>query len=84
VIRRGVLAAATALLAMMSRPRAAGVQQDGFPMGRGIPGTRNMDHVGLTVPDLEQAVRFFVDVLGADELFRFAEGPGTENPADLQ
>jgi len=42
-----------------------------------------MDHVGLTVPDLDQAVRFFVDVLGTDELFRFGEGPGTENPADL-
>ncbi|MBV9749225.1 MAG: VOC family protein [Acetobacteraceae bacterium] len=50
---------------------------------RGIPGARNLDHVGLVVPDLEQAVRFFVDLLGAEELFRFDEGPGTENPADL-
>jgi catechol 2,3-dioxygenase-like lactoylglutathione lyase family enzyme len=36
------------------------------------------------VPDLDQAVSFFRDVLGAELLFRFEEGPGTENPADLQ
>jgi catechol 2,3-dioxygenase-like lactoylglutathione lyase family enzyme len=33
---------------------------------------RSTDHVGLTVPDLEQAVAFFVDVLGATELYRLA------------
>ncbi len=51
---------------------------------RGIPGARNLDHVGLTVPDLDEAVGFFTEVLGADLLFRFDEGPGTENPADLR
>jgi catechol 2,3-dioxygenase-like lactoylglutathione lyase family enzyme len=29
------------------------------------------DHVGLTVPDLDEAVAFFVDVLGATEQYRF-------------
>lgn len=29
-----------------------------------IPGLRGTDHVGFTVPDLEQARRFLVDVLG--------------------
>ena len=29
-----------------------------------IPGIRGLDHVGFTVPDLEQAHEFFVDVLG--------------------
>ncbi len=29
-----------------------------------VPGLRGLDHVGFTVPDLEQATRFFVDVLG--------------------
>jgi catechol 2,3-dioxygenase-like lactoylglutathione lyase family enzyme len=33
---------------------------------------RLTDHVGLTVPDLEEAVAFFTDVLGATELYRFA------------
>lgn len=30
-----------------------------------IPGMRGADHVGFTVPDLDEAERFFVDVLGA-------------------
>jgi catechol 2,3-dioxygenase-like lactoylglutathione lyase family enzyme len=29
-----------------------------------------LDHVGLSVPDLEEAVRFFVGHIGAEELFR--------------
>jgi catechol 2,3-dioxygenase-like lactoylglutathione lyase family enzyme len=33
---------------------------------------RCADHVGFTVPDLDQAVSFFVDVLGATEQARFA------------
>jgi catechol 2,3-dioxygenase-like lactoylglutathione lyase family enzyme len=33
---------------------------------------RCTDHVGLTVPDLEEAVAFFTGVLGATELYRFA------------
>jgi catechol 2,3-dioxygenase-like lactoylglutathione lyase family enzyme len=31
---------------------------------------RGLDHVGLNVPDLEEAVAFFVEVLGAQVLFR--------------
>lgn len=34
-----------------------------------LPGLRRLDHVGLTVPDLEQAHRFLVDVLGCDYLY---------------
>lgn len=37
---------------------------------RGIPTTRYVDHAGYTVPDLEEAVSFFVDVLGCDLLYR--------------
>jgi catechol 2,3-dioxygenase-like lactoylglutathione lyase family enzyme len=37
---------------------------------RGIPTATNVDHVAYTVPDLDQAVAFFVDVLGADLLYR--------------
>jgi catechol 2,3-dioxygenase-like lactoylglutathione lyase family enzyme len=34
-----------------------------------LPGLRGVEHIGLTVPDLETATRFFVDVLGAETLF---------------
>jgi catechol 2,3-dioxygenase-like lactoylglutathione lyase family enzyme len=30
----------------------------------GLPGLRGTDHIGLTVPDLEQAITFFTDVIG--------------------
>ncbi|MDQ1548451.1 MAG: hypothetical protein QOD27_109, partial [Microbacteriaceae bacterium] len=33
-------------------------------MTSGIPGLRGTDHVGFTVPNLDQAERFFVDVIG--------------------
>jgi catechol 2,3-dioxygenase-like lactoylglutathione lyase family enzyme len=36
---------------------------------RGLPGLRGTDHIGFTVPDLEQAVRFFVDVLGCEHFY---------------
>lgn len=52
-------------------------------------GVRGPDHVGLTVPRLDEAVRFFVDLFGARELFRhgpYDGGPDTPRqfgrPAD--
>lgn len=39
----------------------------------GIPGLRRLDHIGFTVPDLEEASRFLVDVLGCEYLY--AMGP---------
>lgn len=47
---------------------------------RGIPTARSVEHVAYTVPDLDQAVRFFVDVLGADELYRV--GPFSDPDGD--
>lgn len=38
-------------------------------MSRGIPGLRGLDHVGFTVPDLDEAERFLVDVLGAVHVY---------------
>ncbi len=38
-------------------------------MAHGIPGMRGTDHVGFTVPDLDAAERFFVDVLGAVHVY---------------
>ena len=34
-------------------------------MTNGIPGLAGTDHIGVTVPDLDEAERFFVDILGA-------------------
>lgn len=34
-----------------------------------LPGLRGGDHVGITVPDLEEATRFFVDILGAQQFY---------------
>ena len=34
-----------------------------------IPGLTGIEHIGLTVPDIEAASRFFVDVLGAEPLY---------------
>ncbi|WP_098956227.1 VOC family protein [Pseudonocardia sp. N23] len=34
-----------------------------------MPGLRGGDHIGITVPDLEAATRFFVDVLGAEQFY---------------
>jgi len=37
---------------------------------RGIPTARNVDHLAYTVPDLDQAVDFFVNVLGCSYLYK--------------
>ncbi|RBI59952.1 hypothetical protein DMJ13_19835 [halophilic archaeon] len=34
---------------------------------------QNVHHVGITVPDLDAAVDFFVEAIGCDELYR--KGP---------
>ena len=38
--------------------------------GPGMPGLRGMDHYGMTVPNVDEAVDFFCDVLGCVELYR--------------
>ena len=37
----------------------------------GLPGMRGHDHTGITVPDMKQAVDFFVDVLGCQKAMSF-------------
>lgn len=39
------------------------------PTSRGLPGMRGTDHIGFTVPDLDQALEFFVDVLGCEPFY---------------
>lgn len=43
-----------------------------------IPGVQHVDHVAFTVPELDEAVRFFVQVFGAEELYRSERGPDAE------
>ncbi|MFG1921813.1 VOC family protein [Cryptosporangium sp. NPDC048952] len=38
-------------------------------MTKPIPGLTRVDHFGVTVPDLEQAREFFVDVLGCEYMY---------------
>lgn len=45
-----------------------------------MPGLRGGDHVGITVPDLEAATRFFVDVLGAERFYEI--GPIADDTGD--
>lgn len=45
---------------------------------RRLPGLRYVDHIAFTVPDLGEAVAFFEDVLGAEELYRSQRGPAPE------
>jgi len=44
----------------------------------GIPGLRGVEHIGFTVPDIEGATRFFIEVIGCE--FFYAIGP-IEDPA---
>ena len=46
----------------------------------GLPGLRRFDHVGFTVPDLDEAQAFLVDVLGFEYLYSlgpFADDDGS-------
>lgn len=43
---------------------------------------RGVDHIGLTVPDIDQATRFFVDVLGFVEFY--SHGPYSDDEGDFQ
>lgn len=45
--------------------------------GGGIPGVRGIDHIGFTVPDIDQGVNFFRDVMGCSEAMRF--GPFSDD-----
>lgn len=38
-------------------------------MPGGIPGLAGVEHVGFTVPDLEEAHRFFVEVIGCEYVY---------------
>ncbi len=46
-----------------------------------IPGLRGADHVGISVPDIDQAARFFVDVIGAEAFYSL--GPYRDRPDEF-
>jgi catechol 2,3-dioxygenase-like lactoylglutathione lyase family enzyme len=46
-----------------------------------LRGLRGVDHIGITVPNMEQATAFFVDVLGCELLYE-REPPGDDTPRD--
>ena len=50
-------------------------------MSKGIVSARHVDHVGITVPDLDAAIQFFENALGADLLWKL--GPFDETPTGV-
>lgn len=61
--RKSVLCSAAAVLTFALGFSAA--QADG------LPGMRGHDHTGITVPDMNEALTFFVDVLGCKKAMSF-------------
>lgn len=49
-------------------------------MDKGLPGLSHVDHIGLTVPDLEAAIRFYTEVFGGCELYRIGPFDAAEMP----
>lgn len=47
-------------------------------MRRGLPGITGTEHIGFTVPDIDQAHEFLVDVIGCDHVYSL--GPYPRNP----
>ena len=48
-------------------------------MATGIPGLRGAEHIGFTVPDIEQAHSFFVDVIGCDFVYKLGPWKKDDN-----
>jgi glyoxylase I family protein len=49
-------------------------------MSHALPGLTRADHVGLTIPDLEEGVAFYTGVLGGRELYRLGPFDAAEIP----
>ena len=63
------IAAAVGLAMLTGSPAPA--------MADGLPGMRGHDHTGITVPDMNQAVSFFTDVLGCQKACLSVRSPTT-------
>ena len=45
----------------------------------GLPGLAGTEHIGFTVPDLDEAVSFFVDVIGCEPFYELGPFSSDEN-----
>ena len=45
-----------------------------------MPGVEGMDHVGMTIPNLDEAVAFYSTLLNAKEIFRLGPFDAREFP----
>ena len=52
-----------------TQSRAGSAESSKTSNAGGIPGLRGTDHFGVTVPDVEAATRFFVDVIGCTPFY---------------
>jgi catechol 2,3-dioxygenase-like lactoylglutathione lyase family enzyme len=46
-----------------------------------LPGLTRVDHVALTIPDLDEAVAFYTGALGGEEVYRLGPFDASEIPA---
>src|SRR5262245_38198470 len=53
---------------------------ESLAMNRGLPGLSHVDHIGLTVPELDTAAKFYCEVLGGHELYRLGPFDAAEMP----
>jgi len=67
-MRKVLRTAATGLLLGLSAPAVVSAEMPGM---KGIPGMRGTQHIGITVPDIDGAVDFLVDVVGCESFFSF-------------
>ena len=50
---------------------ASAVAAFGPAKADGLPGMRGHDHTGITVPDMDQAVKFFTEIVGCQKIMSF-------------
>ncbi len=50
-------------------PQTTDLAADHSKQENGVPGLAGTDHIGFTVPDLDEAVAFFVDVIGCEPFY---------------
>jgi catechol 2,3-dioxygenase-like lactoylglutathione lyase family enzyme len=77
ISRKSIVPAALTLTAAL----AGTLSSTAIAHANGIPGMRGHDHTGITVPDMKQALDFFVGVVGCEEAMHF--GPISDEKGTL-
>lgn len=44
-----------------------------------VPGIKGIEHIGITVPDLKNAIQFFVEVLGCEHIYDIGPFQSSDN-----